>query len=169
MTTQQPPFRLTSVDEPTPTRAAARRQKGRPARAKAVQYLLACDESGVGELQAAIQTLPLCAQGRVFVEVASAADIGFIEVPSRMTVTWLTRATRSGAPGTGETCTRGVALTRAVAAWSDEMLCESSADAHIWLGGDYRAVSGCFEHLTDQGVDPARIAAPEQYRLHSAG
>jgi NADPH-dependent ferric siderophore reductase len=110
----------------------------------------------------------MCAKGRVFVEVDSAADIGFIEVPTRMTVTWLTRSNRSGAPGTGEGCSRGVALTRAVGAWSDEMLCDPTTDAHIWLGGDYRAVSGCFEHLTTNvAVDPDRIAAPEQYRLRA--
>lgn len=137
-------------------------------------FLLACDESAIAELEAMVATLPLCASGRVFVEVASVDDVGLITVPSRMTVTWLPRSARSGAPGTGASCGRGVALARAVTAWADEMLCEPVADSaerpdvrvEVWLGGDYRGVAPAYEHLVhDLGVDAARVTAPVAYRL----
>ncbi|WP_460943012.1 SIP domain-containing protein [Okibacterium endophyticum] len=152
----------------SPTRPSPRRRAARRPAASKVQYLLACDESGLAELEAALSTLPICAKGRVFIEVDSPADIGTVDVPTRMTVTWLTRSTRTGAPGTAERCTNGIALTRAVTAWSNEMLFEADAtDAHVWLGGGYRSVSGCFEHLTAAlGVDESRITVPSEYCLH---
>jgi hypothetical protein len=106
--------------------------------------------------------------------VASVDDIGLIPVPSRMTVTWLPRSARSGAPGTGDSCRRGEALSRAVTAWADEMLCEptvaegESPDVRVevWLGGDYRGVAPTFEHLVHaRGVAASRITAPTAYRL----
>jgi len=158
---------MTIHDQASAARAT-RRSTRRPARTDGGQYLLATDETGIAELEAALATLPLCAKGRVFVEVESAADVGVLDVPTRMTVTWLTRSDRSGAPGSGERCTRGVALGRAVRAWSDEMLCDPQTRSHIWLGGDYRSVSGCFEHLTGElAIDPEQIVVPEEYRLRS--
>jgi NADPH-dependent ferric siderophore reductase len=132
-------------------------------------FLLACDESAVGELEAMVATLPMCASGRVFIEVASTADVGLVTVPSRMTVTWLPRSSRSGAPGTGTTCGRGEALARAVTAWADEMLCDGSDDARVvevWLGGDYRGVAPVHEHLVEAlGIDASRITAPARFNL----
>lgn len=140
-------------------------------------YLLACDETAAAELEAMIATLPLCARGRVFIEVPTPDDVGIVTVPSRMTVTWLPRSARSGAPGTGESCARGAALARATTAWADEMLCAVAIDsdvdaasgpapAEVWLGGDYRGVAPIVEHLVDRlGVDASRISAPARYRL----
>lgn len=130
-------------------------------------YLLTADESTLPELEAAMQTLPYCARGRVFIEVDDAADISVVEAPSRMTVTWLTRRTRSGAPGSGAACATGEAMSRAVNAWSDEMLYASTDTPHIWLGGHYRGVSAVHEHLiSDLGVAPDRITTPALYRLN---
>lgn len=117
-----------------------------------------------------VATLPLCASGRVFVEVPSVDDVGLIAVPSRMTVTWLPRSARSGAPGSGAACGRGEALARAVTAWADEMVCDTAeapaARVEVWLGGDYRGVAPVFEHLVHtRNVDAARITAPASYRL----
>lgn len=129
-------------------------------------YLLTADETSLAELEAALQAVPYCARGRVFIEVESGADIGSIEVPTRMTVTWLTRQTRSGAPGTGTACAAGEALGRAVNAWSDEMLYATSDTPHIWLAGHYRGVAAVHEHLvSDLGVDPGSITAPVAYGL----
>ncbi|GAB2520851.1 siderophore-interacting protein [Paramicrobacterium agarici] len=131
-------------------------------------YLLTADETSIAELEAALQALPYCARGRVFVEVDSAADISRIDVPTRMTVTWLTRGTRSGAPGTGAACANGEAVSRAVKAWSDEMLYSSTDTPHIWLCGHYRGVSAVHEHLVAElGVDPERIVTPALYGLKS--
>ncbi|WP_235940648.1 SIP domain-containing protein [Paramicrobacterium fandaimingii] len=131
-------------------------------------YLLTADESTLTELEAAMQAVPYCARGRVFIEVDTGADISVIDAPTRMTVTWLTRQTRSGAPGSGAACATGEAMSRAVNAWSDEMLYASTDTPHIWLGGHYRGVSAVHEHLVaDLGVNPERIVTPEPYRLSS--
>lgn len=160
----------------TTSRETTRRRSSAAESRRLAPFLLASDESAIAELEAMVATLPLCASGRVFVEVASVDDIGLIQVPSRMTVTWLPRAARSGAPGTGNACGRGEALARAVTAWADEMLCDAGTDAEndtrpdvrveVWLGGDYRGVAPVFEHLVhDLGVDAARVTAPPVYRL----
>lgn len=129
-------------------------------------YLLTADENSLGELEAALQTLPYCARGRVFIEVESASDISVIDVPSRMTVTWLTRSTRTGVPGSGRGCAAGEAMSRAVCAWADEMLCGASDTPHVWLGGHYRGVSMVHEHLRHAHDMPAsQIVTPAQYGL----
>jgi NADPH-dependent ferric siderophore reductase len=158
----------------TRSRETVRRSSSAAESRRLAPFLLAADESALAELEAMIATLPLCASGRVFIEVDSVDDIGFVDVPTRMTVTWLPRSARSGAPGTGRTCGRGEALARAVTAWADEMLCGASAEpadapdvrVEVWLGGDYRGVSATYEHLVHGlGVDAARITAPAAYRL----
>lgn len=139
----------------------------RDARGLGHVYLFTADESALAELEAAMQTIPYCARGRVFIEVDGVDDISVIEAPTRMTVTWLTRQTRSGAPGSGTACATGEAMSRAVNAWSDEMLYASTDTPHIWLGGHYRGVSAVHEHLvSDLGVDPERIVTPAPYRLN---
>ncbi|WP_437585147.1 SIP domain-containing protein [Paramicrobacterium sp. CJ85] len=131
-------------------------------------YLLTADEASLGELEAALQAIPYCARGRVFVEVATPADIVPLDIPSRMTVTWLTRSTRTGAPGTGAACANGEAMMRAVNAWADEMLYETPDEPHIWLGGHYRGVSTVHDHLiNDLGVDGDCIVTPEHYGLRA--
>lgn len=131
-----------------------------------VQFLVAADESALPELEAMLTTLPLCATGRVFVEVASESDIGALHVPPRMTVTWLSRSHRSGAPGSGRSCSKGEAVSRAVRAWAGEMLCDHPEEVHVWLGGNYRGVAASHEYLTaDLGVADAVIETPPAYRL----
>jgi NADPH-dependent ferric siderophore reductase len=133
-----------------------------------VQYLVVGDESSLAELQAGLSLLPLCARGRVFVEVPTDAEVGTIEVPLRMTVTWLTRANRSGRPGTAEPCARGAALTRAVKAWSAEMLCDGPGATHAELSGDYRGVSEIYDHLVHVvGMSPVAITVPAAFKLNA--
>jgi NADPH-dependent ferric siderophore reductase len=154
----------------TPSRESIRRRSSAAESRRLAPFLLACDESAIAELEAMIATLPLCASGRVFIEVASVDDIGIVSVPSRMTVTWLPRSSRSGAPGSGAACARGEALSRAVRAWADEMLCDApesrAGEVQVWLGGDYRGVAPVFEHLVHtRNVDAERVTAPASYRL----
>ncbi|MET0713694.1 MAG: SIP domain-containing protein [Mycetocola sp.] len=131
-----------------------------------VQFLIAGDETVLPELEAMLTTLPLCATGRVFVEVGSVDDIGALQVPPRMTVTWLPRSDRSGAPGSGRSCAPGEAASRAVRAWAGEMLCENPEEIHVWLGGHYRGVSEAHDYLTaDLGVSEDVIQTPPVYRL----
>lgn len=131
-----------------------------------VQFLIAGDETALPELEAMLTTLPLCATGRVFVEVESEDAIGTLHVPPRMTVSWLPRSRRSGAPGTGRTCGRGEAASRAVRAWAGEMLCEHPEEVHVWLGGDYRGVAEAHDYLTAElGVSDEVIQTPAVYRL----
>lgn len=137
-------------------------------------YLVACDETAMPELELAIASLPLCAKGRVFVEVPTPDDIGFLTVPPRMTVTWLPRSVRTGKIGTAESCRRGTAMTRAARGWAAEMLCDIDPDdergadqnTQVWLGGDYRGVAAIHEYLTCEiGMSDAAITSREAYRL----
>ncbi|MEJ1091174.1 SIP domain-containing protein [Microbacterium istanbulense] len=145
------------------TRRASRRRR--------VQYLITADENSLAELEATLATLPLCAVGRVFIEVPEAADVSVVSAPPRMTVTWLPRARRSGAPGTGRRCAPGEAVTRAATAWADEMLCPESADAvhtEVMLLGGYLGTADIADHLTTElGVDASAIHAPEHYGLRT--
>ncbi len=134
------------------TRCRARRH----ARA---QHLVVADETTLVDVELLLATLPLCASGRVFLEVPDASWIGRISAPPRMTVTWLDRSARRGAPGTSALCKRGVAMTRAAIAYADEMLCDESASAtHVTLLGGYLATADIVEHLTGEiGIDRSAI------------
>ena len=147
------------------TEARTARAQRRAARLSRVQHLVTADEHALPELEAFLATLPLCATGRVFIEVPDAESISFVEAPPRMTVTWLARSRRTGAPGSGRSCSRGAALSRATCAWADEMLCdENSAQTHVTLLGGYLGTADIFEHLSAQAVvDPAHIHAPERF------
>ncbi|WP_378146822.1 SIP domain-containing protein [Cnuibacter sp. UC19_7] len=110
------------------------------------RVLLAGTEATLDELRGTLALLPEKARGQVFVEVPSASDILPLAAPSRMVVTWLTRDTRSGEPGTCLPCERGQALRRAVRAWVGEMSTDSEHDdddaIRVWFAGDtYREVS----------------------------
>mgnify|MGYP003466655930 CR=1 FL=1 len=112
------------------------------ARHTRVQHLITADESSLLDLAALLATLPICSTGRVFIEVPDEASIVTLDAPARMTVTWLDRSSRSGAAGTGQPCAPGSALSRAVTAWADEMLCADGL-----------------------GVDAGSIHAPAQFGL----
>ncbi|MDR2321616.1 MAG: siderophore-interacting protein [Microbacterium sp.] len=151
----------------TAIRTTARAERRALRRSSKAQYLIVADERSLAELEAELSTLPLCATGRVFIEVPDAESISTVTVPPRMTVTWLPRATRSGAPGTARRCPQGMAASRAAIAWADEMLCDG-AEEHttVTLLGGFLGTADIAEHLTERlGMDPARITAPERFRL----
>lgn len=160
--------------ETTAHNAHACRQSGHAR----VQHLVTADESSFAELEALLATLPLCSTGRVFVEVPDASWIGDIAVPARMILTWLDRSARTGEPGTGRSCAPGAALTRAVNAWADEMLCDECDDSsvtgtaggtQVHLLGGYLGTADIVDHLTDVlGIAPERIHAPERFGLLTA-
>ena len=125
-----------------------------------VQFLVVADETSLTELEAELALLPLCARGRVFVEVGDASEIVPLATPLRMTVTWLERSRRSGRPGTGERCARGEAGVRAVRAWCDEMLCDGPGETRAIVTGGYALATEVREHLIHTvGMSPAAVAA----------
>ena len=131
-------------------------------------HLVTADENSLADLEVLLAALPLCATGRIFIEVADQADIGVVQAPPRMTVTWLARSARSGAPGTGRGCAPGMALARATCAWADEMLCEDGAATNVTLLGGYLGTADIVDHLTAVlGVPASSIHAPEQFGLLS--
>jgi NADPH-dependent ferric siderophore reductase len=105
----------------------------------AVRVLFAGDSSSIPVLRAMLAALPICARGQVFVEVDTEAEIEELPSPGRVTVAWLARDRRSGAPGSGLACARGEAVERAVRAWLGEMYVDADALAEaehlIWIGG----------------------------------
>ncbi|WP_417508382.1 SIP domain-containing protein [Microbacterium sp.] len=149
----------------TSTEIRSGRAQRRAARVRS-HHLVTADENSLLELETFLATLPLCASGRVFIEVPDARDIGVIEAPARMTVTWLARSSRTGAPGTGRACAPGAALARATCAWADEMLCDEEHSTHITLLGGYLGTADIVEHLTSTLEVPAStISAPERFGL----
>lgn len=141
----------------------------RASRHSRVQHLITADESSLAELEMLLATLPLCSTGRVFVEVPDASWHADLAVPARMTVTWLDRSTRTGDPGTGRSCTCGQALSRAVTAWADEMLCADDDHTRIHLLGAYLGTADIVDHLTSRlGVDAGAIHTPERFGLATA-
>jgi len=134
-----------------------------------VQHLITADESSLLDLETLLATLPLCSTGRVFIEVPDASHITDIAVPVRMVVTWLDRSARSGEPGTGRMCAPGAALTRAVTAWADEMLCDEcdlapTEGTRIHLLGGYLGTADIADHLTERlGIAAERIHVPERF------
>ena len=140
----------------------------RSSRHTRVQHLITADESSLAELEAVLATLPICSTGRVFIEIPDASWQGAIAAPSRMVVTWLDRSQRSGAPGTGRGCGAGEALSRAVTAWADEMLCDEGDETRIHLLGGYLGTADIVDHLLELGIRRGAIQAPEHYGLDVA-
>lgn len=135
-----------------------------------VQQLITADEHSLAELAALVATLPLCSTGRVFIEVPDATWIGSVTVPARMIVTWLDRSARTGAAGSGRACAPGEALTRAVTAWADEMLCTDAARAtRVHLLGGFLGTADIVDHLTGRlGMAADAIHTPERFGLATA-
>ncbi|MEF2978244.1 SIP domain-containing protein [Subtercola sp. YIM 133946] len=106
------------------------------------RVLLAADASSMQDVRdlvvhlSTLQSRTTRTRGQVFIEVASTDDIECLDTPELMTVTWLARDCRTGAPGTSEACRPGVALDRAVRAWVSEM---STGDPEL-DGGEITAV-----------------------------
>ncbi|MEV8266612.1 SIP domain-containing protein [Microbacterium sp. NPDC076911] len=137
----------------------------RASRHTRVQHLITADESSLADLEALLATLPICSTGRVFVEIPDPSWQGAITAPSRMVVTWLDRSRRSGAPGTSRGCASGEALSRAVNAWADEMLCEEDDATRVHLLGGYLGTADIVDHLIEMGIAPDAICSPERYGL----
>jgi NADPH-dependent ferric siderophore reductase len=152
------------MEHPTEHTAAACRSS----RHTRVQHLITADESSLADLEMVLATLPICSTGRVFVEIPDASAQADIVVPSRMVLTWLDRSQRSGAPGTGRGCIPGEALSRAVTAWADEMLCADDDQTRIHLLGGYLGTADIVDHLTAMGIDAQAIHTPAQYGLATA-
>jgi len=104
------------------------------------RVLIAGTEANLDEVRAVVATLGDKARGQIFVEVPDADHIDPIATPERVTVTWLTRDTRSGEMGTGLACAPGQALGRAIRAWVGEMstgVAEIDGDdVCVWIGRD---------------------------------
>jgi NADPH-dependent ferric siderophore reductase len=131
-----------------------------------VQYLIAGDETSLTEIEAELALLPLCARGRVFVEVRDASEIRPLQAPMRMTITWLARASRAGRPGTATDCAPGEAVTRAVRAWTAEMLCDGPGATTAILSGRYSGVADVYDHLVAEiGMQADRVTSPAEFRL----
>lgn len=138
----------------------------RAARHPKAAFLIAADENSLLDLEMLIATLPLCATGRIFIEVADASDIFVLAAPPRMTVTWLDRSRRSGAMGSGRACPQGQALTRAVTAWANEMMCHEADETSVHLLAGYIATADIAEHLVDElSVARSRVRTPAVYGL----
>ncbi|WP_460800504.1 SIP domain-containing protein [Microbacterium sp. GXF6406] len=147
----------------TPARSARAQRR---AERLSAQHLVVADENSLLELEAFLATLPLCASGRVFIEVAEPGDIGIISAPARMTVTWLARSSRSGAPGSGRSCAPGAAVARATCAWADEMLCDDEKQITVTLLGGYLGTADIVDHLTEQLAMPVdKISVPARFGL----
>ncbi|MEX8033497.1 SIP domain-containing protein [Microbacterium sp. 20-116] len=141
----------------------------RASRHTRVQHLVTADETSLAELEALLATLPICSTGRVFVEVPDASWIGSITAPARMTLTWLDRSRRGGAPGTGRGCAAGEALARAVSGWAGEMLCCDDDATRVILLGAYLGTAEIVDELvTRHGVDAQAIHTPERFGLATA-
>ncbi|MFG6502716.1 SIP domain-containing protein [Microbacterium sp. P05] len=141
----------------------------RSSRHTRVQQLITADESSLMDLETLLATLPICSTGRIFIEVPDATWIAPIQAPARMTVTWLDRSQRSGAPGAARGCTPGEALTRAVAGWAGEMLCLDDDHTRITLLGGYLGTADILDELTlRHGVDARAVHTPERFGLATA-
>lgn len=141
----------------------------RAAKHTRVQQLITADEHALAELELLLSTLPICSTGRVFIEVPDAGWIGEISVPPRMVVTWLDRSRRTGAPGTGRSCASGAALSRAVTAWADEMLCDHDDSTQVHLLGGFLGTADIVDHLTERlGFSADGIHTPERFGLTTA-
>ena len=141
----------------------------RAPRHRRVPYLIAADEQSLADLEMLLVTMPLCATGRVFLEVPDQSWITDLSVPARMTLTWLDRSRRSGTPGTGRECARGEALVRAVSAWAGEMLCEDPSSTQIHLLGGYLGTAEILDDLVTRiGVPADLVHTPKQFGLPSS-
>jgi hypothetical protein len=140
----------------------------RSSRHTRVQHLITADESSLAELQTVLATLPICSTGRVFIEIPDASWQAAISAPGRMVVTWLDRSMRTGAPGSGRGCAAGEALSRAVNAWADEMLCDEGDQTRIHLLGGFLGTADIVDHLLELGIHRDAIHAPSHYGLDVA-
>ena len=107
------------------------------------RVLIAGTETALDEIRAMVSLLGDRARGQVFVEVPSKSDVDPIATPERVTVTWLTRDTRTGDIGSGLACATGQAVRRATRAWMEEMSTGDDAldgdEVCVWLSREVSA------------------------------
>lgn len=119
----------------------------------ATRILFAGDASSIGDIQTMLEVLPICARGQVFIEVDDASQIVPVTAPGRVSISWLDRSRRSGRPGTGEGCSRGMALDRAVRAWLGEFFVDRASlvesDYVFWISGEAGFAYDLRHDLTD--------------------
>jgi NADPH-dependent ferric siderophore reductase len=133
-----------------------------------VQYLVVADGTSLDELELQLSSLPLCARGRVFIEVDTAEDVSRAAVPPRMTIAWLTRSTPAARAAGTVLRPRGLVLERAVRAWTAEMLCDGAGATRAILSGEFDTVARLRDHLVEQvGMPADHIVTPPAYRLAS--
>ncbi|WP_044438750.1 siderophore-interacting protein [Agreia bicolorata] len=110
------------------------------------RVLLAGDSTIIPVIRGLIETLPDTARGQIFIEVETALDITPLETPERITVSWLARDVRAGAPGQ--------ALGRAVRAWVSEMttgdVMADGAELCVWLGGEAARIDDLRSDLAER-------------------
>ena len=127
------------------------------------QHLVVADERSLADLELALVALPICAAGRVFIEVPDVSWICELQAPPRMSITWLDRSTRRGDVGTAGLCRPGQAMTRAAIAYADETLCgDEACETNVTLLAGYVATADIVEHLTAQcGIARESITVTE--------
>jgi NADPH-dependent ferric siderophore reductase len=90
------------------------------------RILLAGDERALDTIALILATLPSATRGQVFVEVASADEVGTLEGPGRVAISWLVRE-------------RGQSLQRSVDAWCSEMLPTTAfghSTVYAWIAAE---------------------------------
>jgi NADPH-dependent ferric siderophore reductase len=133
-----------------------------PRRHARAQHLIVADERSLAELELALVALPICASGRVFIEVPDSSWICDLQAPPRMSLTWLDRSVRRGEVGSAELCRPGQAMTRAAIAYADEVLCDDACETNVTLLAGYVATADIVEHLTTRrGIRRESITVTE--------
>lgn len=119
--------------------------------------MLAGDGGDLAVLRRIVDRLPVDAYGQIYVEVGSAAQLEYWNVPAGMALQWLCRDEADGYFGAG--APHGELLARAVRGWVSEWIPESEK-AHelpyvLWIGCAasghvdrlYRELATSMEHL----------------------
>jgi hypothetical protein len=102
------------------------------------QHLIVADERSLAELELALVALPICASGRVFIEVPDSSWICDLQ------------------------CRPGQAMTRAAIAYADEVLCDDACETNVTLLAGYVATADIVEHLTTRrGIRRESITVTE--------
>lgn len=169
------------IDSAPLTHTRRRREHAPAGHAHRVAHLVAGGLEDLPEIEALLATLPMCATGRVFIEVERPELVSVLSAPARMVVTWLVRSERGGEMGSARACAPGQALSRAVRGWASEMLCAETAETpaeveaaaatraavggpRVWLSGPFEAVAESFDFLVDElGVDPGIVSTPARF------
>ncbi|WGD36896.1 SIP domain-containing protein [Lysinibacter sp. HNR] len=123
------------------------------------QYLIVGDENSLTQVEWGIATLPLCASGRIFIEVERSEQIVHLDVPARMVVTWLVRQHPHITSAAGDK------TARAVSAWASEMICDDAPRVQAWLMGDDNLVSRLRDTLSRNCTSEIAIMSGSVFSL----